>query len=221
MSSELLSAKQQQILNYLSGYQSAHGYPPSVREICDAIGLSSTSTVHGHLGRLERKGYIRRDPSKPRAIEILKSGTGMEDDSYEPIPEFSEIPEVETAVIPVIGRVTAGQPILATENVEDYFVMPLNCVKGSTQDVFMLKVRGESMIRAGILDGDRIVVRKQSHARNGEIVVALIDDSATCKRYYRENDFIRLQPENENMSPIYVKDASILGKVIGVFRQID
>ena len=196
-------------------------YPPSVREICEAANLSSTSTVHGHLERLERKGYIRRDPTKPRAIEILyhpEQEVLPEDMSS---PEFNEVPPAEVAQVPVIGRVTAGEPILAVENIEDHFPLPLSVLGDEPEKDFMLRVRGESMINAGILDGDYILVHQQSSARNGEIVVALIDDSATVKRFFREKEFIRLQPENDYMAPIYVKEASVLGRVIGVYRRMD
>ena len=221
MSGKELSQKQRQILDFIIQQQAQRGYPPSVREICEAANLSSTSTVHGHLERLERKGYIRRDPTKPRAIEILyhpEQEVLPEDMSS---PEFNEVPPTEVAQVPVIGRVTAGEPILAVENIEDHFPLPLSVLGDEPEKDFMLRVRGESMINAGILDGDYILVHQQSSARNGEIVVALIDDSATVKRFFREKEFIRLQPENDYMAPIYVKEASVLGRVIGVYRRMD
>ncbi|WP_058485483.1 transcriptional repressor LexA [Defluviitalea phaphyphila] len=195
--------KQQEILNYLKKEIKEKGYPPSVREICDAVGLKSTSTVHGHLNRLEKKGLIRRDPTKPRAIEILDDG-------------FYNIRR-ELVNVPIVGNVTAGQPILAVENIEDYFPLPVDYVKNDT--VYMLNVQGDSMIEAGIFDNDLVLVRKQSTAENGDIVVAMIEDSATIKRFFREKDHIRLQPENSTMNPIIVSNVDILGKVIGLFRK--
>ena len=189
-----LSNKQQQILEYMKTEVRDKGYPPSVREICDAVGLKSTSTVHGHLSRLEKKGLIRRDPTKPRAIEILD-------------PDF-EAPQRELVNVPIVGTITAGTPILAVENIEDTFPIPVDYIHNDT--VFMLRVKGESMIEAGIFDKDLILVRQQS---------ALIEDFATVKTFYKEKDFIRLQPENSSMSPIIVKDVAILGKVIGLFRK--
>lgn len=197
-----LSEKQKKILEFLKEEIRTKGYPPSVREICNAVGLKSTSTVHGYLERLEKKGFIRRDPTKPRAIEIL-------DDTV-------FLSKKELVNVPIVGRVTAGQPILAVENIEDTFPIPVEYLKNS--DVFMLSVRGESMINAGILDGDYVIVQKQSTAQNGDMIVALIEDEATVKTFYKEKDHIRLQPENPNMEPILVRDVSILGKVIGVIR---
>lgn len=199
-----LSQKQQEILDYMKAEVRERGYPPSVREICAAVGLKSTSTVHGHLSRLEKKGMIRRDATKPRAIEILD-------------PTFSTLPQREYVDVPIVGSVTAGTPILAVENIDDTFPIPVEYVHNDT--VFMLRVKGESMIEAGIFDKDLILVRQQSNADNGDIVVALIEDFATVKTFYRENDFIRLQPENAAMSPIIVKDVAVLGKVIGLFRK--
>lgn len=199
-----LSQRQNDILDFIKNELRKKGYPPSVREIGDAVGLMSSSTVHGHLQTLEEKGYIRRDPTKPRAIEILDS--------------FSQDDNKKVVHIPVVGRVTAGQPILAVENIEDTFPMPVDLVRDDT--VFMLKVQGESMIEAGILDRDFIVVRQQNYARNGEIVVAMIGDEATVKRFFKEKNLIRLQPENSSMDPIYSQDVVILGKVIGVFRNV-
>ena len=200
--SEALSEKQKKILDYLKQEIRTKGYPPSVREIGEAVGLKSTSTVHGYLERLEKKGLIRRDPSKPRAIEIL------DDSAYLFRKDFVNVP--------IVGRVTAGQPILAVENIEDTFPIPAEHLHNS--DVFMLSVRGESMIEAGILDGDYVIVQKQSTAENGEIVVALIEDEATVKTFYKEQDTIRLQPENPTMEPIIVDHVIILGKVVGVIR---
>lgn len=198
-----IGEKQREILEYLKKEIKTKGYPPSVREICDAVNLKSTSTVHGHLNRLEKKGMIRRDPTKPRAIEIL-------DDSFYEIRH-------ELVNVPIVGKVTAGQPILAVENIEDYFPLPVEYVKNDT--VYMLHVQGDSMIEAGIFNNDLVLVRKQSSAENGDIVVALIEDSATVKRFFREKDHIRLQPENSAMNPIIVRDVTILGKVIGLFRK--
>lgn len=199
---EALSEKQKKILDFLKQEIRTKGYPPSVREICDAVGLKSTSTVHGYLERLEKKGLIRRDPTKPRAIEILD--------------DMTYLSKKELVNVPIVGRVTAGQPILAVENIEDTFPIPTEYLHNS--DVFMLSVRGESMIEAGILDGDYVLVQKQSTANNGDKVVALIEDEATVKTFYKERDHIRLQPENPLMDPIIVRDVIILGKVIGVIR---
>lgn len=200
-----LRQRQIAILDFIKKEIRQKGYPPSVREIGDAVGLMSSSTVHGHLQTLEEKGYIRRDPTKPRAIEILDSFSDVVNDK-------------RVTHIPIVGKVTAGQPILAVENIEDTFPLPKDVVHNDT--VFMLKVQGDSMIEAGILDGDLIVVRQQQVARNGEIVVALIEDEATVKRFFKEKNLIRLQPENSTMEPIYSQDVRILGKVIGVFRMI-
>lgn len=200
-----LSQRQSEILDFIKKEIRRKGYPPSVREIGSAVKLMSSSTVHGHLQTLEEKGYIRRDPTKPRAIEILNS---------------SKDPGIGNKIIhvPIVGRVTAGQPILAVENIEDTFPLPAELIRDET--VFMLKVWGESMIEAGILDGDQILVRQQSSANNGDIVVAMIDDEATVKRFFKEKNRIRLQPENSAMEPIYSPDIKILGKVIGVFRML-
>lgn len=199
-----IGQKQKEILEYLKSEIKSKGYPPSVREICKAVGLRSTSTVHGHLSRLEQRGLIRRDPTKPRAIEILDTGG---------TPNSGELVHV-----PIIGKVTAGVPILAVENIEDYFPLPISYV--NNDEVYMLKVQGQSMIDAGICDGDLIIVNKQPNANNGDIVVALLDDSVTVKRFFKEKKFVRLQPENPSMSPIYVKDIKILGKVKGLFRTL-
>lgn len=197
-----LTAKQQQILDYLKDEILKKGYPPTVREICEKVGLKSTSSVHAHLSTLEKLGYIRRDPTKPRAIEIC-------DDSF-------QIVRTEMTSLPEVGNVAAGVPILAQENITSYFPVPSEIVPSG--ESFVLRVRGESMINAGIFDGDRIFVNSCSTARNGDIVVALVDDSATVKTFYKEKDHIRLQPENDTMDPIIVKDCIILGKVFGVFR---
>ncbi len=204
---EKLSQKQMQILEYMKKEVKEKGYPPSVREICDAVGLKSTSTVHGHLERLEKKGYIRRDPSKPRAIEIFSS------DNSNTLQGSSR----ELIDIPIVGTVTAGTPILAVENIEDTFPIPSDYIPGG--DIFMLRVKGDSMINAGIFNKDLILVRQQNTADNGDIVVALIEDFATVKTYYKENGYIRLQPENPTMSPIIVRDVTILGKVVGLYRK--
>lgn len=204
---EGLTKKQTIILEYIKSVVMDKGYPPSVREIGEAVGLKSTSTVHGHLTRLEEKGYIRRDPTKPRAIEIL--------DPEENLGIYKN----EVLYVPVVGNVTAGTPILAVENIEEKYPVPKDFMnEGDTY--FMLQVKGESMINAGILDKDYILIKQQSDAINGDIVVALLDDSATVKTFYKEKDNIRLQPENDTMDPIYTKDASILGLVKGVFRRM-
>jgi len=203
-----LSGRQQAILEFIASEVRAKGYPPSVREIGEAVGLASSSTVHGHLDRLEKKGMIRRDPTKPRAIELL----GTNEDS---VSQFS----FSVARVPLIGKVTAGVPITATENIEEYFPLPEHYVGDHT--VFMLTVQGDSMIDAGIRDGDYVIVRQQSTANNGDIVVAMNeDDEATVKTFYKEKDYIRLQPQNPTMQPILLKNVSILGKVVGVFRDI-
>jgi repressor LexA len=202
--SKTISRRQEQILDYIKAETETQGYPPSVREIGRAVGLKSTSTVHGHLAQLERKGYIRRDSSKPRAIEML--------------PAAGILPRSASVTVPLVGRVTAGLPVLAVENIEDYFPLPKDF--GEQGTLFMLRVTGDSMIEAGILDGDYVIVRQQENAENGEIVVALLEDEATVKRFFKEKDKLRLQPENRFMEPIIVEDASILGKVIGVVRRI-
>jgi len=205
---EDLNSSQIKILNYLKYQLQNKGYPPSVREICHAVDLKSTSTVHGHLTKLEEKGYIRKDPTKPRAIEILHS------DSNQDFKLQKEIINV-----PIIGKVTAGEPILAVENIEDTFPLPVDFVDSKNHEIFILKIKGDSMIDAGIFDGDFIVVSQQSTANNGDIVVALLDDEATVKRFFKEKTQIRLQPENKSMDPIYTSKASILGRVVGVYRK--
>ena len=197
-----IADKQAQILEYIKDQIMEKGYPPAVREICEAVHLKSTSSVHSHLATLEKRGYIRRDPTKPRAIEIC-------DDNFQML-------RTETASLPVVGRVAAGEPILAEQNIESYFPVPAEYVPRG--ESFVLKVHGTSMINAGIMDGDYIFVNSCRNAENGEIIVALIDDSATVKRFYKEDGHIRLQPENDEMEPIIVEDCQILGKVFGVYR---
>ena len=204
MSYGKISAKQKEILEYIKDQIINRGFPPSVRDICEAVSLRSTSSVHSHLEALEKNGYIRRDPAKPRTIEIV-------DDSF-------NLTRRELVSVPILGTITAGQPILAVENIEGYFPIPSEYMPN--EQTFMLKVKGESMINAGIFDGDKILVRQQNTARNGEPVVALIDDSVTVKTFYKESDHIRLQPENDSMDPIIVPDVQILGKVIGLFRML-
>lgn len=198
-----ITAKQTEILEYLKKEIINRGYPPAVREICEAVGLRSTSSVHSHLETLEKNGYIRRDPAKPRAIEIV-------DDNF-------NLTRREIVNVPMVGTVTAGQPILAVENIENYFPIPMEYMPNA--ETFMLRVKGESMINAGIFDGDQILIEKQNTAKNGDFVVALIEDSVTVKTFYKENGHIRLQPENDYMDPIIVPDCQILGKVIGLFRR--
>ena len=197
-----ISAKQQEILEYIKETILKKGYPPSVREICEAVSLKSTSSVHSHLETLEKNGYIRRDPTKPRAIEIL-------DDSF-------NLTRREMVNVPIVGQVAAGEPILAQENIENYFPIPTEFMPNN--QTFLLKVKGESMINAGILDGDMVLVEQASTASNGDMVVALIEDGATVKTFYKEEGIFRLQPENDSMDPIIVSEVTILGKVIGVFR---
>lgn len=204
-----LSEKQKLILDFLQSEIEKNGFPPTVREICKAVGLSSTSTVHSHLEILQKKGYIQKNALKPRALKVLVGNPEAQKDVYT---------TKEMVNIPIVGKITAGAPILAVENIEDSFPIPVEFVGNS--EAFMLRVRGESMIEAGILDGDLILVKKQNTALNGEIVVALIEDSATVKTFYKENGHIRLQPENSSMEPIIVNDCAILGKVGGVFRKI-
>ena len=199
-----ISKKQQEILDYIKEQILEKGYPPAVREICEAVGLRSTSSVHSHLETLEKNGYIRRDPTKPRAIEIC-------DDNFQML-------RTETTSLPIVGRVAAGEPILAEQNIESYFPIPAEYVPRG--ESYVLRVHGNSMINVGIMDGDFIFVNSCSTALNGEIVVALVDDSATVKRFYKEKDHIRLQPENDDMEPILVPDCTILGRVFGVFRAV-
>lgn len=202
MSTGNISTKQTEILEYIKEVTLSRGYPPTVREIGEAVGLKSSASVHAHLATLEKNGYIRRDPSKPRAIEIV-------DDEF-------AITRKEYAQIPIVGRVAAGEPLLAEENIQDYFPIPVEMLPND--QIFMLIVKGDSMINAGIFDGDKVIVRQKNSAQNGDIVVALIEDGATVKTFYNEGDHIRLQPENPDYDPIIVKDVAILGEVIGVFR---
>lgn len=200
-----LSTKQKRVLEYIRSYTRDKGYPPSVREICDGLQFRSTSTVHGYLQRLEKRGYIRRDPSRPRAIELVQDQKIIRD----------------MVEVPVVGRVAAGQPILAEQNVEDYLSLPLSILNHNGEGAFILNVTGESMIKAGIMDGDRIIVRSTSDARNGDIVVAMVGDEpeATVKRFYKESGRIRLQPENDNMEPIMSDKVIVLGRVIALVRE--
>jgi repressor LexA len=202
MAQEKITPKQQEILEYIKQTILKKGYPPAVREICEAVRLKSTSSVHSHLETLEEKGYIRRDPTKPRTIEII-------DDCF-------NLTRREVVNVPLLGTVAAGQPLLADENVENYYPIPSELLPNA--ETFMLKVKGDSMINVGIFHEDQIIVEQCSTARNGEIVVALVDDSATVKRFYKENGHYRLQPENDAMEPIIVDQVDILGKVIGLFR---
>lgn len=198
---EVKNNKQNEIYEYIKSSVLSKGYPPSVREICEAVGLKSTSTVHGHLERLEKKGLIRRDPTKPRAIELVKES----------------VTKREIIDIPIVGKITAGLPILAVENIEDTFSIPINYIK-SNKELFILNVSGTSMIEAGIFDGDLAIIEKCNTADNGDIVVALIENEATLKRFFKEKDHIRLQPENSTMKPIIVNDCQILGKLAGIYR---
>ena len=197
-----ITKKQSEILEYIKGQILTRGFPPAVREICEAVNLKSTSSVHSHLETLEKNGYIRRDPTKPRAIEIL-------DDNF-------NLTRREMVNVPIVGQVAAGEPILAQQNIENYFPIPVDFMPNS--QTFLLKVKGESMINAGILDGDMVLVEETPAASNGDMVVALVDDGATVKTFYKEEGIFRLQPENDFMDPIIVKEVTILGKVIGVFR---
>jgi len=193
--------KQNEIYEYIKHHVRDKGYPPSVREICAAVGLSSTSTVHGHLERLEKRGLIKRDPTKPRTIEIVEKEVRK-----------------EMISIPVIGTITAGLPILAIENIEDTFPLPIDYIK-SNKELFMLRVKGDSMIEAGIYDNDLAIIEKTNYAENGTIIVALIENEATLKRFFKEKDYIRLQPENSSMNPIIVDDCTIIGKLSGLYRE--
>ena len=210
----MLTARQQEIWNYLVEYVDSHGYPPTVREIGEQVGLASPSTVHAHLANLERAGLLRRDPTKPRALELI----GRE--RREPAPEPAAVELRDVTRLPLVGEIAAGGPLLAEQNVEDYLPMP-----SSTKGDFLLRVKGESMIEAGILDGDLVIVQRAQDARNGEIVVALAGDDeaadeATVKTFYRESGRIRLQPENASMEPIFARHVQILGRVVGVFREL-
>jgi repressor LexA len=215
MSSEVLTTRQQQVFEFIKSYSSQHGYPPSVRDIGKQVGLKSSSTVHSHLISLENKGYIRRDPSSARAIEIIG---GLDDVDPEINSEYEYQYMQNVVKLPVLGRVAAGEPILADQNIEDSFALPTQVV-GDTGS-FMLTIHGNSMIEAGINDGDYVVVREQNTATNGDIVVALLGDEATVKTFYREPDRIRLQPQNSTMEPIYSRDVQIVGKVIALLRSL-
>lgn len=199
-----ITVKQQQILDYIKEEILAKGYPPTVREICEKVGLKSTSSVHAHLSTLEENGYIRRDPTKPRAIEITDDEFGLV--------------RREMVNIPIIGRVAAGEPLLAVENIENYFSIPAEFLPNT--ETFILKVKGESMINVGFFEDDYLIIEKQNTAKNGDIVVALIDDSVTVKRYFKEDGHIRLQPENDHMDPIIVNDCMIVGKAYALYRPI-
>jgi repressor LexA len=198
-----LTKRQQEIFDFIKRYSASHGYPPTVRDIGKAIGLTSSSTVHAHLANLEKLGLVRRDPTKPRALELLGEAARK---------------VVGPTGLPVVGRVAAGAPILADENIEEYVEVPP--IAGGDEGEYVLRVRGDSMVDAGILDGDFVVVHKQETANNGEIVVALVGEEATVKRYFREPDHIRLQPENASMDPIRTREAEVLGRVVGVFRRV-
>ena len=202
-----LTARQQQIYDYIKQTVGLKGYPPSVREIGDAVGLQSSSTVHSHLTRLEEKGFIKRDRTKPRAIEVISN---QDTNQYEPVIQ-----------VPVLGKVTAGTPITAVENIEEYFPLPEHFTSSHNSEIFLLSVVGDSMIDAGILNGDYVIVRQTNTASNGDIVVAMtIDNEATVKRFFKEDGYFRLQPENATMAPIIVEDVTILGKVVGLYRTI-
>jgi repressor LexA len=198
-----LTKRQREIFDYIKSYSSAHGYPPTVRDIGKAIGLTSSSTVHAHLSNLEKLGLLRRDPTKPRALELLGDAARK---------------VVKPAGLPLVGRVAAGAPVLADENIEDY--VPVPNIAGGEQGEYVLRVYGDSMKNAGILDSDYVVVRPQKTARNGEIVVALVGEEATVKRFFKEKDHVRLEPENENFEPIRSRDAEIIGRVVGVCRRV-
>ncbi len=203
MTEQKLTQRQREVLDFVCGYAHEHGYPPAVRDIGLALGLASPSTVHGHLARLERAGLVRRDPTKPRALELLAGAARN---------------AVAGPGLPLVGRVAAGRPILAEENVEDYVEVPE--LAGGGEGEFVLRVAGDSMREAGILEGDFVVVRRQETADDGDIVVALLEDEATVKRFYREQDHVRLQPENAAMEPIRAREVRVLGRVVGVFRRV-
>ena len=208
-----LTKRQQEIFDFIKRYSASHGYPPTVRDIGKAVGLASSSTVHAHLANLEKVGLLRRDPSKPRAIELLDRATA---------PVVSAVEAMKSAVspsgIPVLGRVAAGEPLLAEENIEDYVQIP--DIAGGDDGEYLLRIRGESMKNAGILPDDWVVVRRQESAEDGEIVVALVGEEATVKRFFREEDHVRLQPENEEMEPIRSREVHVLGRVVGVLRKV-
>jgi len=212
-----LTKRQQEIFDFIKKYSASHGYPPTVRDIGKAVGLASSSTVHAHLANLEKLGVLRRDPSKPRALELLdRAGaavTGVVEDAVDNVRSL-----VRPNGLPLVGSVAAGQPVLAEENIEDYIDVP--SMAGGEQGEYVLRIRGESMKDAGILEGDFVVVHKQENATDGDIVVALVGEEATVKRFFRESDHIRLQPENTTMEPIRSKDVRILGRVVGLFRSV-
>ena len=212
-----LTPKQRQILAFIRSQTESRGYPPSVREIGEAFRLKSTSTVHGHLTRLERKGYIRRDPSKPRAIELLRPAMSASMGDH---ASGKPAPARVAQWVPLVGRVTAGEPILAVENIDEWIPLAAGFFSGEDGQLFALRVRGDSMVGAGILDGDVVIVRRQDTADDGSIVVALIDDEATVKRVYRQPGALRLEPANEAYPPIITPRARILGKVVGLFRHL-
>jgi repressor LexA len=212
-----VTEKQQQILDFVNKQVEEKGYPPSVREICSAVGFKSTSTVHGYLEKLKKNGLITKDPAKPRALRVIGGQRTTPTKDIDIQKDY--YPRREMVDVPIVGKVTAGVPILAVENIEDTFPLPVDFVQNST--TFMLRVQGESMIEAGILDNDLVLIKQQPTAQNGEIVVALIGDEATVKTFYKEKDYVRLQPQNSYMDPIIVREnLSILGKVIGVFRRL-
>ena len=211
-----LSKREKSILNFIEKQMNINGYPPSVREICVAVGLKSTATVHGYLEKLDYKGYIKKQDRKGRTLKLLKGGSEEDKENIDPSKEFYI--QRELINVPIVGKITAGEPILAVENITDTFPIPVDFVGNS--ESFMLVVRGESMIEAGILDGDYILIKRQKAASNGQIVVAMIGDEATVKTFYKEKDHIRLQPENSTMEPIIVPTCEILGKVAGVFRKM-
>jgi repressor LexA len=209
-----LTKRQQEIFDYIKTYSARYGYPPTVRDIGKAVGLTSSSTVHAHLANLEKLGLLRRDPSKPRAIELLDRATRDARAAVSGV--IGRV--APTAGLPVVGHVAAGQPILAEENIEEYVAVPP--AAGGDDGEYVLRVRGDSMIDAGILEGDYVVVRPQETAGDGEIVVALVGEEATVKRFFRESDHVRLQPENQTMEPILTKDVRVLGRVVGLFRSV-
>ncbi|HMA59632.1 MAG TPA: transcriptional repressor LexA [Halanaerobiales bacterium] len=210
---ESLSPRQREIYTYIVNEIDKKGYPPSVREIGKAVGLKSPASVHNHLKTLEELEFIRRDPSKPRAIEILNKSNKEN--------EFADRFEKEMIHVPIVGKVTAGAPILAEENIEDYFPIPTGFIKVRGKQLFMLEIEGESMINAGINDGDYVIAQQQNTANNGEIVIALIDNRATVKRFYKKSDYVELRPENPDYDPILVKNVKLMGKVVGLFRNLE
>ena len=207
---EDLTTRQREIMEFILSELQKKGYPPSVREIGEAVGLSSSSTVHAHLEKLEELGYLRRDPTKPRALEVLIGAAEVTPERLNPFKNLINVP--------LVGAVTAGEPILAEQNIQDYFPLPRDFAR--REDLFMLRIKGDSMINAGIFDGDLVIVEQEATAKNGEIVVALLDDEATVKRFYKETNQVRLQPENDRYEPIYASEVQILGRVVGLIRKI-